>query len=658
MGHQRNASERRALVFGAVLLITGCADDRPLPGPMGPPADIDGGWLLVEHLAGEDVQCNDTVDVRIVQSGDAFSSRGYRYGSCGERGSGPVPVSSHLDAENGRVTGPAVSFSDEQCSYTGRKADGEKVVSGTVRCRLVVPTLFNRLVTGRWEMRPADFVPPSVAIALDMAAPTHGDTLRVTVHASDDVALAHVGGVFEYDRANHPDCLTNPPAVADSVTVSGDAASAEFTSVVPGCMGSVVITVFARDTAKNRSEARSERKSLTFPTTEIAASVNDTVFTLGDTLRLRVEARNPRGLSRIGYRWGNPNFVAEVSVEATGTQSVQEFALPVSRDAPINQLWVEPFARHDLGWLTTIDMIRTRVTDAVRLPTQQLALPGPPGDVVHSARADRIYFTNRAAASVHEVRLSPFSLGDAWALPVPGASLDLTVSEDSILVALAGRNSLAVIRRGTGTLTTVSPTGLGEINLYDVRRVRVVGDGLAMLGVGSGSGGHIVALNLSDGTQRLRVPWYGYGTFERTPGRSRLLVVDFTSPIGTQLYLAATDTFLPHRSQPPPSPGPAVPAGPDDASTNWLIGCHILTPDILSTPPFSDPHVDAPRLVLALHGDRAYCPRRDGFVEFDVSTGMALRAVWLPIRPERVIALPGRRVLAIFESTMYLITLP
>jgi hypothetical protein len=640
-----------------ICALAACAGDGT--GPI--TNDINGDWLIIERVEAPtaEVLCDNTAQVHVTQTSASFSATGYQSGSC-VVGTDWIDNSGEVTVQNGRIgRGASITFRFAGCQYAGAIAAGDATASGTVRCTAGLPG--GALVgTGTWQMRRADFNPPTVTVATaNPSLVSHGDTLEVTVQASDDLALAYVGTSVTYDPSVlTSECPAHLPSDRDSVAVSGTTAQRTTRHVVPACTEYITITGIATDTAGNRTDATAYAGYIALPVSQVSGVVDDSVYTLGDSVQISVTATNARGLGYVGYRWYNPDFAGQDSVAVTGTAVTRSFELPIPADRPATQLRVRVFARHRLGFLTTADLPPARSTDAVQFPVLRLPLPGTPNDMAYVAGTDRLYLTDPAAAVVREVGLAPFALGATHAIGAAGASLDLSASGDSLVVALKGQLALAVLRLSTGSAITVPITPPDAINLYDTRRIRVMANGLAMIGVGSGSGGHVVALDLADAVQSVRIPWYGYGTFQRARDRSRLLFIDPTTPVGSQLYEAATDSFQPHESGRVTKFGSQAQISGDDAATMWLVRCELLTAAMIPVRILTDPSVDFGPSALATDGTRAYCARGDGFVEFDVATGERVRAVWLPERPDYLLALPGNRVLAARGATLYLVTLP
>jgi hypothetical protein len=645
------------LGFVAAVLGLSAACGHEVNAPPTHSADINGDWLFRERLESGALAllCIDAARTHVTQTGATFTFTAQQYGFC-RIGTDSAPVSRLQDVRNGVINGSQVTFGDANCSYRGTIATGDNAASGTVSCQLTLPS-GPATVPGTWQAQRTDFTPPTVSATVGNGTVSHGDTLHVTVHATDKSQLALVGDSVAYDRALTNECPTDPPPGRDSTAASGTSAQHTFSHVVPACTGAIRVVAFASDTAGNRGTSKAQWVSFVLPVSQVSGSLDDTVYTLGDTVRIDMTAANSRGLGYVGYRGYNPNPAGQDSVAVTGTSVTRPFKLAIPRNAPVTQLSVRVFARHRLGWLTESDFLYARTTDAIRLAVQRLALSSTPHDMVYAAASGRIFLVDSTPA-VREVVLSPFSLGTTYPLAVRGASLDVSPGEDSLLVALSGQMNVAVVRRSGAATVTVPITPPDLIDIWDVRRLRVAAGGRAMLGVGSGSAGHIVQLALSDRTQTVRQDWYGYGTFERSGDRSRILLIDDTSPVRSQLYLAATDTFLPHQSGVVAVYGTYGETSGDDAATKWLVSCQLLTADMTPIRTFTDPSLLIGPSALATDASNAYCGRTDGFLQFDLATGNRVRAVWLPSQPQYLKALPGGRVLAFSGPSLYLVTVP
>ena len=646
---------------GAPLLVllfvafAACSEDSTSPVTN----DIDGDWIFSERLEGPSVGlvCLDTAWVGVEQEGASIRVIGTQSGSCEIEGVGSLPNEGYIDISDGRIgSGGTVAFAFADCSYTGQIAEGDGTIAGTGRCTIDLDP--GRVtVTSAWSMRRADFRPPTVSGSVNPGVVSHGDTVSISLQATDLAALAWLGETVTWDRPLDPECPTSPPAVADSAAASGSTGSRTSRYAVPACTGQIFVTVFAADTAGNRAQVELAPIFVELPMSVVEGALSDTLFTLGDTVTVDVSATNARGLSWVGYRWYHPNFAGQDSVAVSGTDASEQLRFVVPDTDDPTELTVRVFARHRLGWPTEAELAPVRTTDAEVLPVLELALPGTVWDWIYSPSLDRVYLSYESEARLDEVLTDPFGFGSTYPLAAPGAGLDLTVSQDTLLVALRDRLAVAIQPRTGGVPALLEITPPDEINIYDARRLRVTATGRALLGIGSGSGGHLVDLDAADGSQTVRAPWGGYGTFERMADRSRVLFVLAGSPVQSQLYLATGDTLLPEESGKISLFGSEGAISSDDAGSRWLAGCQLFTADMDPLRVFDDPGLSPGASVLSLDGSRAYCPKNDGILEFDATTGERIRAIWLPGRPERLKMLTGNRLMAVSGRTAYLIVL-
>lgn len=643
---------RRVLAVSVLVAAAACSGDTTAPVAN----HISGTWLLHEHLvaAAAGVTCDDTARLSLQQDNTRLALAGTQTGMCRSGAGDSVPNNGAVSGAGRLGAAGAVTFAYAGCNYVGTIETGDGVLNGTAQCSAAGVT-----ASGTWRMGRADFVAPTAATLMTSGAVSHGDTIVVQVTAADSEALAFVGDSVAFDPVNYSsDCPLHLPTVAESLAVSGKGAQQTFRAAVPACAWYARVYGFAVDTAGNRSGDALNPLPIVLPESQVSGTIDDTVYTLGDTVRITVTATNPRGLGWVGYRWGDPNPVGADSIAASGTSTSKSFTLVVPHTGAIPQVLVTPFARHRLGWLSTTAYLVARVTDAVRLPIERLTLPGMPTDIAYAAGSDRVFLNDTGRSVVHTVTLAPFALDSTYAVGARAVSLDLSGSEDSLVVALQGQLALALVRRGSGTVQTVALSPPDLTDIYDARHVRVVGNGRALVLIGSGSAGHVVQLDLGTGAQRDRVPWSGYGTLDRSSDRTRLLLIDGGSPVGDQQYVAASDTFLPPQSGAVSLFGTEAQVSANDPMSQWLVGCQLFTADMSSIRVFSDPSVGFGPSALARDDTRAYCPRLDGVVEFDVATGNRLRAIWLPLRPDVLKALPGNRLLAASGNQLYLVTLP
>ena len=614
---------------------------------------VAGTWKLIEHLEGpaNSVVCDDTARVTISQASAALTIAGDGNVHC-HWATGDSLVTPVSYAAAGRLDGHNVTLPDPTCPYAGTVNGTDDVMSGSVDCPGSALGVGGR-VTGTWRLVRSDFAPPTMSLALSPAGATHGDTVLVTISAADNLALQRLGFAAVMDGLSPSDGTCPPPnvTVSDSVTLSLDTTLVAFKVAIPACTGRMDVMAFAADTAGNRQQA-SGTLFVRLPVSTVTGTLSDTLYTLGDSARITITATNPDGLGWLGVRWTTVAPIGAESVLVSGTSAQHTFAVRLPPGDPPFRLYVTVFARHTLGFRSSVDVPDVRTTDAQQLPVQSLRLSAVPLDWIWSPRRDRVYLAQRFVSTVHEVGLAPLATTATFTLPGYGASLDLTEGEDSLVVARGGALAVSVVPLGGGAVTDIPVTPPDLIDIYDTRRVRVVAGARAMIGVGSGSAGAIMELDLGTAAQRFRVPWGGYGTFERG-ARARMLMDDGGSPVGSQVYLAATDTFLPPASGLLHGYQPVA----DSAGTRWLVSSELFDAALTLLSTMSGEPLYQP-CALAPDGTRVYCARMDGFTEYDAATGLKLRAIHLPVGPTRLLGVGAGRVLAIRDSTLYLVTLP
>ncbi len=648
-----NASRvSRPLSLGLCVAVTlwGCGGGTE---PHGVAHHLAGTWKLIEHVEGQggSVVCDDTASIGVTQADALLTLSGGGAVHC--RWASGDSVSDWASyAVTARLDGNTVTVADPDCPYVGSVNATDDVVAGTEDCAGSSLGVSGR-VTGPWRLARTETEPPSVTVSVGPTGLTQGDTADFAVQASDAGGLARIGvvAVMQGSSPRNDDCPEAGDTVRDSVVVSGSSAAHTFRAMVPGCTAAVAVTAFALDTAGNRGE-QGQFQLVRLPISTLEASLSDTIFMLGDTARVTITASNPDGLAWVGVRWTFNTFLGQDSLPVSGTSATRTFAVRVPPEGPPVNLTARVFARHRYGWPTTVELPSAHTTDELIVPVQSLSLPGAPGDWVWGLKRDRVYFSYRGVPSVSEVGLAPLAELGSYALGGPAVSLDLTESEDSLVVGRADSLLLGVIPLGGGPATGIPVVPPDTVDLYGVFRLRVVAGGRVFIGVASGGAGSIQELLLGTGTQRTRGSWFNAGSVERMR-RDRLLFLDATSPVGSRLYLAATDTLLPEAWDVVHGSSPVA----DTAGARWMVGSELFDAGLNLLRGMGDEQRYQP-CGLAPDGSRAYCGLYDGFTEYDAATGLKLKAVHLPARPDRLLALGGGRVLAISGSTLYLVTVP
>ncbi len=414
----------------------------------------------------------------------------------------------------------------------------------------------------------------------------------MTAIATDDQTLKYVGDSVYYDWSLSPQCPAHATPERDSAAVSGTSAQASFQHIVPDCAEYIFVWVFLADTHGTRIGSNMYRVWVGGAVSQISGGLDDSLYTLGDTITIHLTATNPLGLGWVGYQWNDMGFAGQDSIAVSGTTATDTFRVRVPPASQPGLAYVTLFARYRHGDRSTLDLGRVRTTDALRFPVAQVSLNATPSDFAYAHGTDRIYLTDLTNAQVREVTLSPFALARTFAIAAPAWSLDLSSSEDSLLIGLKAQVAISVVRLSGGAAVTVPITTTQAAGMYEVRRVRIVGSSRAMLGLGNGSGGYMTQLDVSTGVQTDRVPRDGYGTFERTGDRSLLLLVGGGGPVSTQLYVASTDAFSATLWGVVSVFGSSGEVSADDAATMWLVHNDLLTSAMSPIRILSGPYAD------------------------------------------------------------------
>lgn len=648
---------------GLCLIAVACACAERPTGVAEEPADVGGTWTGTGVLesASPEVSCADTGRVELFQDGETLNARAFHYGTCFPSTGEPLPLHTWAGDSSGSVRGRRIQFSGGGCTTEADVGADGMVIDGHTRCLLSLGRSGHGRVfaSGTWRMHRSDFLGPTLSIDVTPSPATHGDTLVITIGAKDSTSLDWIAATVAYSRTFARDC--DGVAVSawhDTVAASGSEATVVMRSVVPPCTEyGVEVTAAASDTAGNVTQQNATLLQIQPPTTTLAGGLLDSVITGGDTARITVSAENVRGLSWIGVRSAYGDPWAD-SVRVNGTSASHEFRRATPSVRGTGHFAVSLFARHTLGHLTTGEPSPARLTDAVRVPARTALLPRPPGDMLLDRSADVIYLTDPVDPVLRVMRPAAFETIQTIALAAPAAGLDLSISGDSLLLAHRQERAISILVTETGARTTIpleldtEPPPLFESR--DLRQVRVVAGGRVLLGIASGSGGYLFEVDLGTGILKQRSSWTSSSAFERSADRTRA----YTDALAGLVYLAVTDEFF----VPPvgglrqlPRPGRL---DVDAGATAVLVDCQAFTTELMPVHSFEIAYPGNSGVAISPDGRHAYCLRRDGVDEFDVSSGAWTRAFRTPSEPTWIRALSGQRLIVGMGASVQMLTLP
>ena len=228
------------------VLILACRDDTLGPPPPPPGFDATGDWTYSDQVRDPSagITCTNSGILSFVVAATALTGQGRLVTTCSGPG-GTATDSGMVSITSGTVSGSTINLQIDPCVYQGTLfSTGTQVrASGSVSCEVDVGGPVIRL-RGSWNATyVVDATPPVVTASLsgpagDTAA-VPGDTLTLTIHATDGRKLAFVGYA-----------MTTPIVARESTAVSGTTADVILRPRLPAAnLGSVHVTAFARDSA-------------------------------------------------------------------------------------------------------------------------------------------------------------------------------------------------------------------------------------------------------------------------------------------------------------------------------------------------------------------------------------------------------------------------
>lgn len=243
----------------------------------------------------------------------------------------------------------------------------------------------------------------------------------------------------------------------------------------------------------------------------------------GDSLKLWTVASDDNGLANLVWELGAPVAVRD-SAPLQGLPGVP-VSIPVGAGwsgAPALRVWVTDRAGNRSAVMESQpDSIRFFAQ--VNRPARSLTLPGEYRDVALDPVARRLYLAMDAQKRIVPVSLGTLSVGTPVELPDYATSLDLTLGRDSLVAALPGVKSIALVDLASGSVAVVPVEAPG---LTGPHALRIGADGRVVAAMSRDDGAAVlVEIDRRTGATQARAVGYGAQPFmrmRRTPDRSRL----------------------------------------------------------------------------------------------------------------------------------------
>jgi len=395
------------------------------------------------------------------------------------------------------------------------------------------------------------------------------------------------------------------------------------------------------------------------------------VYGEGDTIRMEFIATDAHRVRWVGIHLLEPGDVQD-SVEVTDSLPAVRATFWL-RSNPVfaGIMRINAFARNNTGDRaeTTLRGNPVSVYARIARPVNSAALTANVRDLVLDTKRGLVYLSQPDSARIAVLSVATMTYQTALKPPGPPAGLDLSLSGDSLVVALPGTRQLGLMDLtaaapawSTLNLSADTTTGAEPQNL----RVTASNQVLVLVtqpGVVSGAGGQLVEYDITHGTMRTRtdVGYQGQVSVDlvmiRTADRSRIVMLDGGSccPAPAFVYQSVGDFFGP--SHPTVQRyGPAT--SPDATGQHVLIAGGVFDNQLTLLQSYFPPGA-AWAASISQSGDTAYFADGAGLLRTQLSDGVTLEKVMLPAVPQQVYSMPGagERVLAISADTISLANL-
>lgn len=500
------------LILGASVAIAIACGDSEVLRPPPPPADTTSGITVSVTATSSLMAPGETVGI----IADAIPAERVRVTNFRVRFSGlvdtmvtipttnPGAVRARLDLELGRGPVEGSIIVQASASVPTGSATDETVIG--VRDHLA-PEI---------TVRARDRVEPGDTVAVDVTVEENGGltytAIRVTGPVAYDDSMPHLTVL----RSTRAVALPVPPE-----TAVGD---------------SLVVLVTAGDWKANVDTARFviAITDLHPPTVSAGYEVSPAdstiygipVWVTGDTVRLRVTGADERGLRWLGYALP---FGDRDSMAVTGTTATVSWPIVVPPHWDAYGTTLSVLATDGGGNRDTVELWASFFAGR-RRPLQEIARAGmgSVSDVAYDVARQVLYLAEADSARVSVFSLQTLTYAPGLDLAFRPTGVDLSVSGDSLLLALEQTPYLGVLD------LTAHPWRLDTLRLNGIdgatrspSSVRVAADGKAFIGVEQLQNvtGSFHVVDLGTGEQTARPELYGVGRVFRSGDRSTVALI-------------------------------------------------------------------------------------------------------------------------------------
>lgn len=403
------------------------------------------------------------------------------------------------------------------------------------------------------------------------------------------------------------------------------------------------------------------------------------VFGPGDTLRFQVEAVDADG----ALLWIGLEFTGDIAF-ADSLIVPDSFRV----DGALLSYWIVPdaqffgtttvrgFARDSAGNRADIALSPYPVSVYRRVARggSPRAISGLVGDIVVDDTRGLVYLAQPGRSRIAVLSLVTMAFLPDLVPPGPPAGMDLSVSGETLLVAVPSLRSVAIADlSGATPQWSTLPLVFDTSSSLSPRNLRVTARNRALIAMGPPPGlfafaGRLIEYDLAAGTQRFRTDVSANGSTpgaltDRTPmarsaDRLRLLLVHDNAccPLRAQVFDAPGDTFLPLQPTVELFEPPLAASGTGSA---FSISRIVFSGSLTDAKPFGIPGVFWDPIALSQGGDTIYIGYGAGFFRSRSGDGVTLEYTMPPESLVRLVSLPGagERLLGLSATKVWLLDL-
>jgi hypothetical protein len=364
---------------------------------------------------------------------------------------------------------------------------------------------------------------------------------------------------------------------------------------------------------------------------------------------VEVTAADNRELAWLGYEIGPPALIRD-SVAVSGDTA------RLSRDLIVLPAWrgrsgVTAFARDLWGTLAQTQLDTITVVAAVRRPLVTLPLEAGVYDIGFDSKRNRLYLSEPLAQRIAVVQLPGGVYGPSIEMFGSPWGFDLTLSGDSLIVALRRTHLLGFVDLVNGSFDTLR-LDLPNFLLTGPAGVRVMASGKALLAITCECVGFAYRMweyQMATGAVQERAemrPISETSPLIRSTDRERMLALmdNACCPVPAYVYESRSDSFTVYdttvnRYFPPIST--------DATGSRFLIGNELFDQSLRRIEVLQvQGYTDGPT-AIAPDGATAYFALDHSYARVTIPFGTPIEQVLMPLDAERFYVLPDGNTLAV-----------